>query len=218
MKQNTKETIKLTEQVCAEGYYTERGRYALIDAIAAAYFLSAEDKETVLEAQQTHYTRLQEVRNALLLLGSTRSDEYREAVLRARADVLAQHQYERLPYHDKSSWLVYMNKTVESHNDDEQFEAACFLTAIGKRQEAYAKFVALAAKGDLSALWLALGLAILMKDEAGELRFITELTSLYDQGVIDYLPEDMAERQATLVANGFEAQSSRDFGGTKIGF
>jgi len=221
MKQTMQEAIKLTEQICASRYYTERGRAALIDAVAAGMFLSDEDKRALLAAQQPQYIRLQEVRNALLLLCGDQV-ELREAVLNARAEVLAQ-QTERYAlqtagYSDRSSWLMHMHQIATSRDEADQFEVACFRLATGKWQEAYDKFVHLGTRGNLSALWLALGVARIQNNQADELQRIVELLDLYEQGLIDCVPDEIWARRNELQANGYAAQSNRDFCGTKIGF
>ena len=216
MKQNALEAIKLIEQITASRYYSERGRNALIDTVATAMFLSTEEKEKVLAAQQTQYNKLQEVRNALLLLVGTHYTEESEAVLRARSDVL--NVPSRLPYYDKSTWLVYVHQCEGHHGDVEQFEAACFLTATNHPEEAFEKFVRLSEDGNLSALWMALGLAKRLGRAEDEGKLLGELQSLYDDGVLDYLPHEVQARIDELKAAGYQCKPNADFNRNKIGF
>jgi len=216
VKTNSLEAIKLIEQITASRFYTERGRNALIETVAYAMFLSAEEKDKVLAAQQPQYTKLQDVLNALLLLVGDRYTEEAEAVLRARADVLSTQQ--RLPYYDKSSWLVYVHRTDGNASDDEQFEVACFLCATNHPAEAYDRFLRLSANGNLSALWMALGLARQLGKEEDEARLLAELSALYDEGVLDYLPDEVQERIDALEADGYQCNATADYGRNKIGF
>lgn len=219
MKQNVYEAIKLIEQVTASRFYTERGRNALIETVAYAMFLSAEEKYKVTAAQQTQYVNLQEVRNALLLLVGIRHSEEAGAVLKARAEVLDAHQRTQLPYYDKSGWLVYVHGADDgAARDDAQFEVACFLCATNHEEEAYAKFVRLSKNGNLSALWLALGLARKLGKTEDEARLLSELNSLYEEGVLDYLPDEAAARMHDLQKQGYQCTASTGYGKNKIGF
>ena len=216
VKQNTFEAIKLIEQITASRYYSERARTALIDTVATALFLSAEEKDKVLAAQQTQYTQLQEVRNALLLLVGTHYSEEAEAVLKARLDVL--NAQIRLPYYDRSTWLVYVRQCDKSHGDAEQFEAACFATATNHMGDALDKYVRLAHNGNLSALWMAVGIARKLGNEEEEGRLLGEVNILWMDGVLDYLPDEVQARIAELTAAGYECNATVDYTPNKIGF
>ena len=216
MKQNSLEAIKLIEKITASRFYSERGRNALIDTIATAMFLSAEEKDKVLAAQQPQYTQLQEVRNALLLLVGTHYTEEAAAVLQARLDVL--NAQTRLPYYDKSSWLVYVHQCENHHGDQEQFEAACFLCATNHPNEAFDRFAHLTENGNLSALWMAVGIARRLGKQEEEARLVGELKSLYDDGVLDYLPDEVQARVEELEADGYQCSASVEYNRNKIGF
>lgn len=219
MKQNTYEAIKLIEQITASRYYTERGRAALIDTVANAMFLSAHQKDKLLAAQQTQYDKLQDVRNALLLLGGTEHPEEAEAVLRARSEVLATQQQKAYgaPYSDKSGWLVYVKGILNSRGDAEQQEAAVFLAATNHCEEALERFANLADRGDLVSLWMALGLAVKLGKKDVEAQLLGDLVALYDDGVIDYLPDEAFARRKALEQGGYSGRAGEAVR-NKIGF
>lgn len=218
MNQSIYEAIKLIESITASRFYTERGRMALIDTVAAALYLSAEDKEALIAAQQPQYTRLQDVRNARMLLVGTRYNEVAEVVLRVRQEVLTEQA--KLPFVDKNGWLQYIRQAGSSTDEEVVFEAACFQCAIGRKEDAYRMFTKLATDGNLTALWMALGLAVQLEDEAAETVMLYALCELYDRGILDDLPSDMRMRLKHLQAKGYSTVGgfAFDFGRNKIGF
>lgn len=202
MKQRTIEAINLLEQITAGRFYTDRGREALIEVIAHAMSLPAEDALSISEAQFSQYTTLQDVSNALLLMLGHQHGEVGEAVLATRKNVL--NTQKPFPFRDKNAWLMFILHAPGDADELAQFEAGCFQCATRRYDAAFATLMPLAAGGNLNAMWLALGLANMQGKEAEETKLLSKLYGMFEQGILDEMPDELTARMEKLIAAGYE--------------
>lgn len=216
MKSMIIEAIKLSEQLTAGRYYSESGRNMLVTVVAKAMYLSDEDKNMLLAAQMPKYVKLQEVRNAIVLLGGKEFGELGETILVARRDAIEAQG--RLPYNDSTSWVTYIMRAQDDTSENARFESACFLCATGRQEGASERLRQLASAGHVASMWLTLGLARVMGKEDVEGAMLGKLSAMFKQGILGFFPEEGEARINELRAKGMTIVTEFEAPNNKIGF